>query len=113
MRRWKERRGQHSFRRPSRTAQYDIGVSATDPAGNTGTSNLIDGLVIDTIAPAVSISAPTTAITAGGPVSYTVTYTDANAMNITLAAGDITLNAPGETTATGSIDVSGTGNTHP
>ncbi|MBC8009519.1 MAG: putative Ig domain-containing protein [Burkholderiales bacterium] len=63
-------------------------------------------LVIDTTAPAISISAPSTSLTASGDVTYTVTYTDTNFSGSTLAPGNITLNAVG---ASASIGVFGGG----
>jgi len=64
---------------------------------------------IDRTLPTVTISAPSVPTTASGPVSYTVTYTDADFGSSTLAASNITLNAT--ETATGTITVIGTGNT--
>ncbi|WP_419788765.1 MBG domain-containing protein [Mucilaginibacter sp. X4EP1] len=62
---------------------------------------------IDKTPPTVTISAPSVSSTSTGPVTYTVTYADANFNSSTLAAGNITLNKTG--TATGSVAVSGTG----
>src|SRR5207244_5404357 len=66
-------------------------------------------VTIDTAAPTVSIGAPSVSVTKSGPVTYTVTYSDANFNSSTLAAGNITLNASG--TATASIAVTGSGTT--
>jgi regulation of enolase protein 1 (concanavalin A-like superfamily) len=63
----------------------------------------------DSLPPAVSISAPSVSTTTFGPVTYTVTYTDANFSASTLAAGDITVNKTG--TADGTVSVTGTGTT--
>src|SRR5204863_1799195 len=52
-----------------------------------------------------TISAPSASSTSAGPVTYTITY--AGADTVTLAPGDVTLNATG--TATGTVSVSGTG----
>jgi hypothetical protein len=41
---------------PLADGQYTVDVTATDPAGNTGTSTLANGLVIDTTPPTVSLS---------------------------------------------------------
>ena len=54
--------------------------------------------------------APSAPITNGGPVSFVVTYTDANALGITLAPGNVTVNATGTAAASG-VSVTGTGNT--
>ena len=61
----------------------------------------------DSVAPTVSIGAPSATITSGGPVTYTVTYADTNFNSSTLVPGNITLNKTG--TANGTIGVSGTG----
>ncbi len=66
---------------------------------------------IDREGPAVSIGAPSTTLTKSGPVTYSVTYTDAGSgfSASTLAPANITLNATG--TAAGTIGVSGSGAT--
>ena len=59
-------------------------------------------------APAISIGSPSVAYTAGGPVTYTVTYADANFNSSNLTAANISLIAGG--TAGGMItDVKGSG----
>ena len=84
--------------------------TASDLAGNTApAAGPSATFTVDNTAPAVSLGAPSASITAGGPVTYNVTYTDANLSAITLATADITLNATG--TATGTLGVSGTGST--
>jgi len=71
-----------------------------------------DTYSIDKTAPSVSISAPSVNITKAGPVSYTVTYTDANFNSSTLAPIDIFPNVTSTGTADYSnIEVTGTGNT--
>lgn len=55
--------------------------------------------------PTISIGSPSTALTINGPVSYTISYT--NATDITLNANDVTLNKTG--TANGLIAVFGSG----
>ncbi len=55
----------------------------------------------------VSIGAPSVSRTKSGPVTFLVTYTDAD--SITLAPGDVSLNATG--TASATVGVSGSGNT--
>ncbi len=79
---------------------------ASDAAGDT-TAAAGAGLTLtaDNTPPGVAISAPSAALTRAGPVTFTVTYTDALA--VALAAGDVTLNATG--TATGTVSVSGSG----
>jgi hypothetical protein len=62
---------------------------------------------IDNTLPTISIGVPSAVITKGGPITYTVTYADANFNAITLAAGNVTLNKTG--TANGTVSVSGTG----
>ena len=62
---------------------------------------------VDNTAPTISIGAPSASYVAGGPVTYTVTYADANFNSSTLAAANITLNKTG--TANGTLAVSGTG----
>ncbi|WP_419788738.1 MBG domain-containing protein [Mucilaginibacter sp. X4EP1] len=80
----------------------------SDLAGNTSLASAVSGtVIIDNTPPTVTISAPSVSSTATGPVSYTVTYADANFNSSTLIPGNITLNTTG--TATGSIAVTGTG----
>lgn len=57
--------------------------------------------------PVVTIGAPSVTSTRTGPVTFTLTYTNASA--VTLTAGDITLNRTGS--ANGQIEVSGAGTT--
>ncbi len=64
----------------------------------------LDNIVIDTTAPTVTISAPSAPVTAGGPITYTITYTDPNFATSSLHASDITLISTG--TATGNVSVS-------
>lgn len=59
--------------------------------------------VVDTTAPTLSISAPSSIITAEGPVTYTMTYSGAD--TVTLSDGGVTLN----TTDTANADVAVTG----
>lgn len=56
--------------------------------------------------PAISISAPSASATRSGPITYTVTYTDASA--VTLISSKVSLVKTG--TASGSVSVTGTGN---
>ncbi|MFC1734561.1 M6 family metalloprotease domain-containing protein [Candidatus Hydrogenedentota bacterium] len=62
---------------------------------------------VDNTAPTVSIGAPSVSSANAGPVSYTVTYTDAD--SVALDNDDVTLNKTG--TANGTASVSGSGNT--
>ena len=88
--------------------------SITDQSGNplggagAGNGNFTgQPFTIDTIPPTISIGPPSASFTAGTPVTYTVTYADANFNSSTLAAANITLNETG--TASGTIGVSGSG----
>ncbi len=78
-----------------------------DEAGNETVGTVSDSIILDTIAPSVSVSTPSAALTSSGSVTYTVTYSGAD--TITLAKEDITLNKTG--TADGAVEVSGTGGT--
>lgn len=82
--------------------------TAVDSVGNTASSAGPSGaFTVDNTGPGVAISAPSASVATGGPVSYTITYTDAVA--ITLATADITLTKSG--TANANVGVSGTGST--
>lgn len=76
-------------------------------APSAGPSNTFT--VSNTVTPPVdlSLSSPSVATTATGPVSYTVTY--ANATSVTLTASHVTLHRGGS--ANGTVSVSGTGST--
>src|SRR5262249_4217134 len=50
---------------------------------------------VDNSKPDVTISAPSLPLTAGGPVTYTITYSDANFNSSALTAANITLNRTG------------------
>jgi hypothetical protein len=83
-------------------------ATASDTAGNSSAAvGPGTPFGVDNTAPGISISAPSPASTMTGPVSYTITYTGANA--VTLANGNVTLNSSGSTS--GSVNVSGSGNT--
>ena len=96
------------------TGDGTLGISvaagtATDTLGNAAPAAGPSAMfLVDNTAPTVAISAPTPTVTAGGPVTYTITYTDANFNASTLAAGDVTLNKTG--TADGLVGVTGSGN---
>ncbi len=64
---------------------------------------------MDKTAPTISIGSPSASLTTGGPVSYTITYSDPNFNTSTLANGNVTLNSTG--TASGSVNVTGSGTT--
>ncbi|MFO0823899.1 MAG: hypothetical protein U0792_12455 [Gemmataceae bacterium] len=87
-----------------------IEVRAIDNVGNVDLSPASYTFVVDTTAPAVSVSGPSLAsVSSGNTVTYTITYTDPNFSASTLAVGNITLNKSG--TANGRLSVSGSGNT--
>jgi autotransporter-associated beta strand protein len=98
------------------TGDGSLGISlaagtAVDQAGNTaGAAGPSSTFIVDNTPPSVSISAPSQNITAGGSVSYTVTYADANFGSSSLTASDVTLDKTG--TAGGSIGVSGSGTSY-
>ena len=83
-------------------------ASIADLAGNEFVGPYSGGEIytVDNTPPALSISAPSAAIAATGPVSYTISYTGAD--SVTLATGNLTARYSG--TAAGSVAVSGTGN---
>ncbi len=91
------------------TLRLDVTAAATASPTLVGlpTSVTTADFVIDRTAPAVSIGTPSATLTAGGPVTFTVTYSGAD--TITLAPGDVTLNPTGGVTAT--VGVTGSGNT--
>src|SRR5206468_7643281 len=85
--------------------------TGTDVTGNVVAAVPTSGatFTVDNTPPTVSIGAPSATTTTAGPVTYTVTYADANFNASTLAASSVTMNATG--TATASIGASGTGTT--
>jgi hypothetical protein len=97
------------------TGDGTLGISlaagtATDKAGNAAlAAGPSETFTVDNTPPSVTISMPSMALTKSGPVTYTVTYGDANFNLSTLSKSDITLNGTG--TATGSVSVSGLGST--
>ena len=66
-------------------------------------------VVVDTIAPTVTLSDPSLGSASTGPVSYTVSYADANFAASTLVGGNVTLNRTG--TANGTVAITGSGAT--
>ena len=89
----------------------DAGYSGPDSFTYVANDGVVDSqtatvsLNVVNMGPTISISPPSTPYTAGGSITYTLTY--ANASSVTLAAADITLNATG--TASGTVSVSGSG----
>ena len=83
--------------------------TATDLAGNAATGATATTFIVDNIAPTLTISAPSTSFAKSGPVTYTVTYADANFNASTLTAAGVTLHRT--ETANGTVSVSGSGNT--
>jgi hypothetical protein len=55
---------------------YDISVTATDAAGNTGTTTATGGLVIDTTAPTPTITSSAPEPTNTNPIPVTVTFSE-------------------------------------
>ena len=97
------------------TGDGTLGISisagtASDTAGNTAAAaGPSTTFTVDNTAPTISIGAPSASLTSGGPVTYTVTYSDANFSASTLANGNITLNSTGS--ASGTVNVTGSGTT--
>ena len=75
------------------TGNGTLGISiaagtASDLAGNLApAAGPSATFMVDNTAPTISIGAPSASYAAGGPVTYTVTYADANFNSSTLAAG--------------------------
>ena len=87
---------------------YSIRVRSNDYAGQFVEQVFVIS-VVDLTAPTVSIGEPSAETTEFGPVTFIVTYNDANFDASTLTAADVTLISTG--TATGTIAVDdGTGN---
>src|SRR5205814_1669958 len=85
--------------------------TATDTAGNTAPAAGPSGtFTVDNTPPSVTISAPSTSVTASGPITYTVTYADLHFNASTLSLSDITLNKTGS--ANGSLALSGSGTSY-
>jgi autotransporter-associated beta strand protein len=83
--------------------------AAQDAAGNDNMGSNMATISYDSVGPSVVIDVPSAGVTVNGPVTYGVTYSDANFNASTLAAGDITLNCTG--TANGTVAVTGSGTT--
>jgi hypothetical protein len=90
---------------------YYYSIFALDGAGNVSIAATVSANV-DTVAPTVSISAPSTGLTQTGPVIFTVTWADANlnSSSISLADNQVTVNTTG-TAAVSSVTVTGSGST--
>ena len=102
------------------TGNGTLGISvaagtASDVAGNQAPAAGPSGtFAVETVAPTISISAPSVSGTVSGsapkPVTYTVTYADANFNGSTLSEGNITLIKTGTANGTVAVDI-GTGST--
>ncbi|MCE9563947.1 MAG: IPT/TIG domain-containing protein, partial [Planctomycetes bacterium] len=86
-----------------------VDVIVTTPGGPSATS-AADKFNYDSTGPTVTIGTPSAATTATGPVTYTITYADANFNASTLTAANVTLNKTGTANGIVSVD-SGTGTT--
>ncbi len=95
----------------STTGEGTIGISlaastATDSAGNSAAAAGPSAtFTVDAVPPTLTISEPTATISSTGPVYFTALYSGAD--SITLAPGNVTLNATGD--ATGTVSVLGSG----
>jgi hypothetical protein len=97
---------------------YTVGLAALaanrvkDMAGNAVAANSsLATFTVDTVAPTISIGTPSASYAAGGPVTYTVTYADANFNTSTLTAANVSL-IPTGSAAAGTVSVSGSGLTY-
>lgn len=90
---------------------YYYSLFAVDGAGNVSAAATVS-VIVDATAPTVAISAPSTNITTSGPISFTVTWSDANLnpSSISLQANQVIVNATG-TANVNSVSVSGSGTT--
>jgi len=89
---------------------HKVSIIATDSAGNVQPTATVASWTIDvtSLAPTIAISAPSAGSTKTGPVTYTVTYADANFNGSTLTAANVTLNRTGSATGTVAVE-SGSG----
>jgi predicted outer membrane repeat protein len=83
--------------------------TASDSAGNITSSVTSDAVTVDNTAPTVAVGSPSASTVNTGPVTYTVTYSGADTINLT--TDTITLNQTG--TATGTVGVAGGTTTTP
>lgn len=86
---------------------YFGALTVTDTSGQLSSQTIIVTLTVNPGAPGVAIGPPSRSFTFTGPVTYTVSYS--NASSVTLAPSHITLNRTGS--ANGDVSVSGTGTT--
>ncbi|NBQ44286.1 MAG: hypothetical protein EBU23_17960, partial [Mycobacteriaceae bacterium] len=83
------------------TGDGTLGISIAAGTASDTTGNLAPAagpsttFTVDNTAPTISIGSPSVSSTTSGPVTYTVTYADANFSSSTLANGNITLNKTG------------------
>jgi hypothetical protein len=85
-----------------------VSGTASDNAGNVASAaGPSSTFTVDNTAPTAAIGAPSATLAKSGPVTYTITYTGADSIN--LAAANVTLIKTG--TANGTVAVNGTGNT--
>ena len=85
----------------------------TDIAGNTNTYDDVaagDDITFDKTPPTIAIGPPSQTSTNTGPVTYTVTYADANFNTSTLATANVSLITTG--TANGTVAITGSGTTY-
>ena len=94
-----------SISEPDETLMLDIAANPNSYLLGTPTSATVT--IVNDAPPTISIGAPSASYATGGPITYAVTYADANFNASTLAAGNITLNKTG--TANGTLAVTGSG----
>ena len=82
-----------------------------DLAGNACAASAIARVTWDTVPPAVTLDPPSLPITAAGPASFAITYSDANFSGSSLAAAQVILNRTGTANATVSVAGSGAART--
>jgi len=88
-------------------------LALTDLVDNQTTYNDVaagDDITFDKTVPTISIGNPSVSSTSTGPVTYSVTYADANFNTSTLIASNVSLITTG--TATGTVSVTGSGKTY-
>ncbi len=86
----------------SGTAQGPLawGWSYTNTFNESNAGSGTSGIIFDSVNPTVNISAPSVSSTGTGPVTYNVTYADANFNTSTLSTSNITLNKTGSANGT-------------